>query len=79
MGITVYICLSQVRHTVKSLLETLKDMPLVLEMKLSSSLSLDVSSTRSGVSGEPGKWSSSTIIKPGCRLPMFIMSLSDDK
>ena len=69
----------QIRHELKSQLENLKDMPIVLEMKLSSSVSLEVSSTRGGVSGDSTKWSSSTVLKPGNHLPVYIMSLPDEK
>ncbi len=69
----------KVRHTQRSLLETLKDMPIVLEMKLPSTVSLDVSSTRSGVSGGSSKWSSTSVIKPSNCLPVFVASLPDDK
>ena len=68
----------QVRHQKKQQLESLKDMPILLEFKLGSSISLEAVSSRTDVLCSGPKFSSKTI-RPGKPVLIFINALSDEK
>lgn len=72
------ITIVQVRHPAMSSLEQLKDMGILLEFKLPTSLALDTGSFRVDVFS-PGSKFSSKSVAPGKLTPVFICSLPDDK
>jgi tripeptidyl-peptidase-2 len=65
----------QVRHDSKGELESLKDMSVMIEVKMSSHLVMDVGSGRCG----QNKWGQATPIRPGSTLPVYLFGISDDK
>ena len=66
----------QVRHHLMSKLECLKDMPILLELKLSSTMSLDACGSRLGVLSSGSKFPSKTVA-PGKITPIYVCA--DDK
>ena len=68
----------QICHQKKSQLELLKNMPILLEFKLSSSISLEAVSTRADVFSTGAKFNSKTI-QPGKTTPVYLSALNDDK
>ena len=75
ISICLYIYLFKVRHDTKGQLEALKDMYIMLEMKLVSAVTMDIAPTRCGQS----KWGSTVNIRAGCTLPVYVLSLAEDK
>ena len=73
-----YVIKVQVRHERKDLLEKLKDTALLIQHKLSSSLSLDVFRDHAEAVIGGKKFNSVTLVK-GANCPVYIGSLSDDK
>ncbi|XP_076356359.1 tripeptidyl-peptidase II isoform X2 [Tachypleus tridentatus] len=68
----------QVRHEQRSLLEKITDMPLLVQSKLPSSLSLDIYADHSeALIG--GKKFCTAILKPGATCPVFITPLPSEK
>lgn len=74
----MYVIVAQVRHSSMSSLERLKDMDLLLEFKLPTSVMLDSGNSRVDVFSTGSKFSSKSIA-PGKFTPVFICSLTDDK
>lgn len=68
----------QVRHEKRELLERVKDVPLLIQHKLSSSLSLDVYSTHSNALVGGKKFSTQTLTR-GEICPLYVTPLPDDK
>ena len=69
---------TQVRHQSKAQLEKLKDMAILLSIKLSSSITVDVSSSHYDMVNSGQKFSAKTLL-PGDRQSLFFPALSDDK
>ena len=74
----VLLSFLQVRHQKKQQLESLKDMPLLLEFKLGSFISLEAVSSRTDILCGGPKFFSKTI-RPGKPALIFINALSDEK
>ncbi|CAL1545565.1 unnamed protein product, partial [Lymnaea stagnalis] len=73
-----FIILLQVRHEKREMLEKLKDVILLVKMKLSSPLNLDLYPTwQAAVTG--GKKLGALTIHKGLRQPMFVTHLPEDK
>lgn len=68
----------QVRHEKKDMLERLKEMVILIDQKLSSSLSVDVYSTHAAAIAGKNKISSMSLA-PGSSVPIFIPPIPDDK
>ncbi|XP_071839220.1 tripeptidyl-peptidase 2-like isoform X2 [Apostichopus japonicus] len=68
----------QVRHEKKDMLERLKEMVILIDQKLSSSLSVDVFSTHAAAIAGKNKISSMTLAA-GSSVPIFIPPIPDDK
>jgi hypothetical protein len=68
----------QVRHFNMSSLEQLKDMGILLEFKLPTSVPLEAGNSRLDVFASGSKFSPKTCA-PGKLIPVFVCSLSDDK
>ncbi len=68
----------QVRHSQKAQLELLKDMPILLEIKLSSSVTLETGNSRVDTLASGTKFSSKTA-KPGRCVPIYVNAIADDK
>ncbi|KAJ8030831.1 Tripeptidyl-peptidase 2 [Holothuria leucospilota] len=68
----------QVRHEKKDMLERLKEMVILIDQKLSSSLSVDVYSTHAAAIAGKNKISSISL-QPGTSVPIFIPPIPDDK
>ena len=68
----------QVRHSNMSSLEQLKDMGILLEFKLPTSVPLDAGNSRLDVFASSSKFSSKSCV-PGKLIPVFVCSLPDDK
>ncbi len=69
---------AQIRHSHKPQLDLLKDMPILLELKLSSSISLETASSRLDTLVSGTKFSTKTV-KPGRMVPIYVNALADDK
>lgn len=50
-------------------------MPIMLETKLSSTITMEIAATRCGQT----KWGSAIKVKPGSTLPIYVMAVPDDK
>ena len=66
---------SEVRHHTMSELETLRELPITIEIKMPTYILVEISPTRCGQT----KWGSTVTVKPGCTLPVYIFGPSDDK
>ena len=64
----------KVRHHTKSELETLRELPITIEIKMPTYILVEISPTRCGQT----KWGSTVTVKPGCTLPVYIFGPSDD-
>ena len=73
----IFTCMFKICSESKSKLESLKDMPILLEMKLSSSISLDVGSVRLDTFNAGSKVSKTT--SPLKTVPLYISAANDDK
>ncbi|XP_041482803.1 tripeptidyl-peptidase 2-like isoform X1 [Lytechinus variegatus] len=69
----------QVRHDKKEMLDKLKDMVLLIDQKLSSSLSVDVYQTVNGALNGKAKFGSTMTVPRGSSVPLFIPPIPDDK
>ena len=69
---------TQDRHRNKSQLEHLKEMPILLEFKLSSSITLEAYGARADTVCNGAKFSSKTA-KPWKTMPVYLCCPSDDK
>ena len=68
----------QICHQKKSQLELLKNMPILLEFKLSSSITLEAVNTRADIFSNGARFVSKTI-QPGKTTPIYLSALNDDK
>ncbi|XP_077987332.1 tripeptidyl-peptidase 2-like [Glandiceps talaboti] len=73
-----YTIRMQIRHEKKDMLEKLKDLILLIEQKLSSSISLDVHSSYNGAITGKQKFGNQKLA-PGGVCPVFIAPLAEDK
>ena len=69
---------SQIIHDSRSKLESLKDLTLILEVKLSAALTVDVYPSRLAACIGGSKWNSCNL-KCGVSVPVFVAALTDDK
>lgn len=69
---------SQIIHDSRSKLENLKDLTLILEVKLSAALTVDVYPSRLAACIGGSKWNSCNL-KCGVSVPVFVAALTDDK
>ncbi|XP_071511287.1 tripeptidyl-peptidase 2-like [Diadema antillarum] len=69
----------QVRHERKEMLDKLRDMVLLIDQKLSSSLSVDVYQTVNGALAGKAKFGSTVTVSRGGCVPIFIPPIPDDK
>ena len=69
----------QVRHDRKEMLDKLKDMVLLIDQKLSSSLSVDVYQTVNGALNGKAKFGSTMTVPRGGSVPVFVPPIPDDK
>ena len=74
----MHYCVFQVRHEKKSQLDHLKDMMILLEFKLASSITLDAGASRLDTLPSTSKFSSRHI-PCGKIVPVYVSSLSADK
>ncbi|XP_019851608.1 PREDICTED: tripeptidyl-peptidase 2 [Amphimedon queenslandica] len=70
-----YTVILQVRHATRSELESLKDLPITIEIKMPTYILVDISPTRCGQT----KWGSTITAKPGSTLPLYVFGPSDDR
>ena len=68
----------QVRHEKKELLDKLKDMVMLIDQKLSSSLTVDTYPTMAGALINKNKFTTMTL-QPGTCASVFIPPIPDDK
>ena len=68
----------QIIHDSCSKLENLKDLSIILELKLPSAVTVETHPTRIAVCTGGGKWSTSAV-KCGTNVPVFVATLNDDK
>ncbi|XP_070539380.1 tripeptidyl-peptidase 2-like isoform X2 [Ptychodera flava] len=73
-----YTIRMQIRHEKKEMLEKLKDLILLIEQKLSSSISLDVYSSYNGAMTGKQKYGNQKLC-PGEVSPMFVPPVAEDK
>ncbi|XP_019860707.1 PREDICTED: tripeptidyl-peptidase 2-like, partial [Amphimedon queenslandica] len=70
-----YTVILQVRHATRSELESLKDLPITIEIKMPTYILVDISPTRCGQT----KWGSTITARPGSTLPLYVFGPSDDR